>query len=70
MLFTAEHEEVRRSLSRFIASEINPHVDRWEAEGAFTARAARELTDACLQYWGGMGHMAETPVSRPFATIA
>ena len=27
-------------------------------------RLGRELTDACLQYWGGMGYMAETPISR------
>ena len=33
MLFTAEHEEPRRSLQRFIAAEINPHVDEWEAAG-------------------------------------
>src|ERR1700690_327161 len=33
MLFTAEHDEPRRTLQRFIASEINPHVDEWEAAG-------------------------------------
>ena len=27
MLFTPEHEELRRSLQKFIAAEINPHVD-------------------------------------------
>ncbi len=37
MLFTAEHEHVRRSLQKFIASEINPFVDEWEAAGAFPA---------------------------------
>ena len=37
MLFTAEHEEPRRSLQKFIASEINPHVDEWEAAGRFPA---------------------------------
>jgi citronellyl-CoA dehydrogenase len=37
MLFTAEHEHVRRSLQKFIASEINPHVDEWEEAGAFPA---------------------------------
>jgi citronellyl-CoA dehydrogenase len=30
------------------------------------ARLQREVNDSCLQYWGGMGFMAETPVSRRF----
>ena len=29
-------------------------------------RLARELTDSCLQYWGGMGYTAEVEVSRMF----
>ncbi len=29
-------------------------------------KLARELTDACLQYWGGMGYTADNPVSRAF----
>jgi citronellyl-CoA dehydrogenase len=29
-------------------------------------RVRREVSDACLQYWGGMGFMNETPVSRAF----
>ena len=29
-------------------------------------RLARELTDACLQYWGGMGFTADNPVSRAY----
>jgi citronellyl-CoA dehydrogenase len=37
MLFTAEHDDVRRSLQKFITSEINPHVDAWEDAGAFPA---------------------------------
>jgi citronellyl-CoA dehydrogenase len=30
------------------------------------ARLAREVADSCLQYWGGMGYMWDTPVSRAF----
>ena len=30
------------------------------------ARLQREVSDACLQYWGGMGFMAETPVTRRY----
>jgi citronellyl-CoA dehydrogenase len=39
MLFTPEHEELRRSLQKFIAAEINPHVDAWEEAGIFPAHA-------------------------------
>ncbi|CAM2069987.1 Acyl-CoA dehydrogenase family protein [Sulfidibacter corallicola] len=31
-----------------------------------SGRLAREVTDACLQYWGGMGFMWETPVTRAY----
>ena len=37
MLFSVEHEEPRRTLQRFIASEINPNLDLWEKEGRFPA---------------------------------
>lgn len=37
MLFTAEHDEIRRSLQKFIANEINPHVDEWEKAEIFPA---------------------------------
>ncbi len=37
MLFTADHDEPRRILQKFIANEINPHVDQWEADGIFPA---------------------------------
>ncbi|MEL6364196.1 MAG: acyl-CoA dehydrogenase family protein [Pseudomonadota bacterium] len=29
-------------------------------------RLLREVADGCLQYWGGMGYMEETPISRTF----
>eukprot|EP00118_Oscarella_pearsei_P023883 m.292150 g.292150 ORF g.292150 m.292150 type:complete len:65 (+) comp40730_c1_seq11:1012-1206(+) len=29
-------------------------------------RLAREVVDACLQYWGGMGFSAEMQISRMF----
>ena len=31
-----------------------------------STRLAREVNDSCLQYWGGMGYMDETPISRRF----
>lgn len=29
-------------------------------------RLSREVSDACLQYWGGMGYMWESPVARAY----
>jgi len=37
MHFTHEHEEIRRTLRRFIDDEVNPHVDEWEAAEIFPA---------------------------------
>jgi citronellyl-CoA dehydrogenase len=37
MIFTHEHEELRRNLRRFIDNEINPFVDEWEAAEIFPA---------------------------------
>ena len=31
-----------------------------------SGRLAREVADSCLQYWGGMGYMTESRVSRAF----
>ncbi len=38
MQFTAEHEEIRRTVRRFVDEVINPNVDQWEAEQIFPAR--------------------------------
>jgi citronellyl-CoA dehydrogenase len=38
MLFTPEHETLRRTVERFCRDELNPHVDAWEDAGAFPAR--------------------------------
>ncbi|QDQ85039.1 acyl-CoA dehydrogenase family protein [Paraburkholderia megapolitana] len=44
MLFTQEHEEIVRTVKRFIEQEINPHVDEWEEAGIFPAHEVfREL---------------------------
>ena len=29
-------------------------------------RLQREVSDSCLQYWGGQGYMWESPVGRAF----
>lgn len=35
MQFTPEHEQLRQTVAKFIASEINPHVDEWEEAEQF-----------------------------------
>ncbi|MDB5871091.1 MAG: acyl-CoA dehydrogenase protein [Ramlibacter sp.] len=37
MQFTHEHNEIQKTLKRFIDEEINPHVDEWEAAEIFPA---------------------------------
>jgi citronellyl-CoA dehydrogenase len=37
MIYGPEHIELQRSVSRTIASEINPYVEEWEKAGAFPA---------------------------------
>jgi citronellyl-CoA dehydrogenase len=62
MLFTADHDEPRRLLQKFIAAEINPHVDGWEKAGIFPAHEVfKKLGSAGLLgihkpvAFGGMG---------------
>lgn len=38
MLFTDEHETLRRTIARFVEEEINPHVETWEQTGTFPAK--------------------------------
>ncbi|WP_447750776.1 citronellyl-CoA dehydrogenase [Pseudomonas nicosulfuronedens] len=35
MIFTQEHEELRRTVRNFVEREINPYVDEWEKAGRF-----------------------------------
>jgi citronellyl-CoA dehydrogenase len=37
MRFTEEHQQLRKTVRDFVDREINPHVDAWEAAGAFPA---------------------------------
>jgi len=39
MFDSHEHQELQRTLKRFIESEINPYVDEWEEAGIFPAHA-------------------------------
>jgi citronellyl-CoA dehydrogenase len=55
MQFSHEHEEIRRTLKRFIDDEINPHVDAWEAAEMFPAR----------QVFGGLGRLGLLGLTKP-----
>lgn len=35
MKFTAEHDALRRVAKQFVEKEINPNVEKWEAQGSF-----------------------------------
>jgi citronellyl-CoA dehydrogenase len=37
MLFTDEHNEIRRTVAHFVEKEVNPYVDQWEEDGIFPA---------------------------------
>ena len=62
MIFTQEHEELRRSTRRFIDTEINPYVDEWEKAEIYPAKelfkklgAAGFLGITKPTDYGGMG---------------
>ncbi|MEL6360726.1 MAG: acyl-CoA dehydrogenase family protein [Pseudomonadota bacterium] len=62
MQLTAEHEQLRGTLKRYIDEEINPHVDEWEEAEIFPAHEVfRGLGDLGLlgvtkpEAYGGMG---------------
>ncbi len=62
MQFTPEHEEIRRTVRRFVEEVINPHVDEWEEAQIFPAREvlkqAAELGILGInkpEEYGGMG---------------
>jgi citronellyl-CoA dehydrogenase len=62
MILTQEHEELRRSLRRFVETEIDPHADAWEEAGIFPAHelfrkagAAGFLGIAKPVEYGGLG---------------
>jgi citronellyl-CoA dehydrogenase len=62
MQFTQEHEELKRTVERFVANEINPYVDDWEEAGIFPAHQVfKKLGDLGLlgltkpEAYGGAG---------------
>ena len=55
MQLTHEHEALRSTLKRFIAEEINPHVDAWEAAEMFPAH----------EVFAGLGKLGLLGLTKP-----
>ncbi|WP_339509803.1 citronellyl-CoA dehydrogenase [Pseudomonas sp. RL_15y_Pfl2_60] len=62
MIFTQEHQELRRTVKNFVDKEINPYVDQWEKDGRFPIHEVfRKAGDLGLlgiskpEKFGGMG---------------
>ena len=62
MILTEEHEAIRQTTAKFIDAEINPHADKWEADGIFPAHELfKKMRDLGLLgickpiEYGGMG---------------
>ena len=62
MILNKEHLAIRETVSAFIDNEINPHTDKWEAEGIFPAHELfKKMGDLGLlgiskpAEFGGMG---------------
>ena len=53
-----------RAADKYIAGEDVTYLASMAKLKA--GRLAREVTDSCLQYYGGMGYMEETPISRAY----
>ena len=55
MRFSEEHDAIRRTVARFIDSEINPHADKWEQDGIFPAH----------ELFGKMGTLGLLGITKP-----
>jgi alkylation response protein AidB-like acyl-CoA dehydrogenase len=43
--FTDEHEEMRKVIRKFVASEITPYIEEWEETGEFPAAIVKRMGD-------------------------
>jgi len=55
MQLTAEHDQLRSTLKKFIETEINPHVDKWEEAEIFPAH----------EVFKGLGSLGLLGVNKP-----
>ena len=63
--YTAEHEAFRSAVRRFVAREITPHVEAWEAQGSFPRELYRQAAELGLL---GLGFRRST--AAPTATCS
>ncbi|MBT8150409.1 MAG: acyl-CoA dehydrogenase, partial [Gammaproteobacteria bacterium] len=63
-----EIEALRSMIYRGVEGYVHgDDVTRLASMAKFKAgKLCREVTDACLQYWGGMGYMWDNPVARAY----
>ncbi|WP_141549972.1 acyl-CoA dehydrogenase family protein, partial [Nocardia farcinica] len=57
MQWSHEHQEMQRSLKRYIEDHINPYVDEWEEAGIFPAH----------QVFKGLGDLGLLGLTKPEA---
>ena len=65
----ATEVEMLRSLSWRAVDEITQGVDATRLCSMAKLKAGRllrEVSDSCLQYWGGMGYMWDNPIARMY----
>ena len=62
MQFTHQHDQLRDTVAKFVANEINPHVEEWEAAGEFPSHEVfKKMGDLGLlglrwpEEFGGLG---------------
>ncbi|MEO1038865.1 MAG: acyl-CoA dehydrogenase family protein [Pseudomonadota bacterium] len=62
MQFTEQHEQLRETVAKFVANDINPYVDEWEAAGEFPSHEVfKKMGDLGLlglrwpEEYGGLG---------------
>ncbi|MGZ4271312.1 MAG: acyl-CoA dehydrogenase family protein [Solirubrobacteraceae bacterium] len=73
--FTDEHEELRDSIRRFVAAELRPHADAWEADRWFPDEAFAKLAGVGFlglkypeEYGGqGGGHLHDAVLAEELA---
>jgi acyl-CoA dehydrogenase len=73
--FTDEHEELRDSIRRFIAAELRPHAERWEADRWFPDEVFAQLAGVGFlglkypeEYGGqGGGHLHDAVLAEELA---